>query len=141
MNLKETARDWLRQCLAWDFAEKQRLARAAMATGMGFSPEQYARPFPGSATTISVREAAGAGKILGGIVLAVLLGGTGFGAWNFWQASKSEKQPEWRWEYRIGKGPWKPITPIFHGPLPIDTPTVPSPGASGLKGYNKLEDG
>ena len=56
MSLKETVRDWMRQSFAWDFAEKQRIARAAMAQGMGFNPEQYARPFPGTPVIIMSNE-------------------------------------------------------------------------------------
>ena len=44
----ETVRDWLRQACAWDFAERQNLQRAAASMAYGLSPEQYARPFPGS---------------------------------------------------------------------------------------------
>lgn len=129
MGLKETARDWFRQCLAWDFSEKQRLARAAMAVGMGFSPEQYARPFPGSApnvTNISIGADAPpepkpappkppAGKLATAALLgATLLGGGGAGAAALYYATREKpaetpaaKAQEWEW--RVGDGPWKPV--------------------------------
>jgi len=80
MSLKETVRDWLRQSFAWDFSEKQRIQRAAMATGLGMNPEQYARPFPGSNTTVTnYHQSGGNGtKIL--TTLALLTAGLG-GGW------------------------------------------------------------
>lgn len=79
-SLKETVRDWMRQAFAWDFTEKQRIQRAAMATGLGMNPEQYARPFPGSNTTVTNYHQSGggnAGKILttAALVAAGLGGG------------------------------------------------------------------
>jgi hypothetical protein len=48
---KVSAKNWLRELFLWDTAQKQEVARAAMATGFGLNPQQYIKPFPGSNTS------------------------------------------------------------------------------------------
>jgi hypothetical protein len=50
----ESARDWLRQTVVVDAAERQHIARAALAKNLGLNPDQYTRPFPGSPTVVNV---------------------------------------------------------------------------------------
>jgi hypothetical protein len=48
----EDTKTLLRDVLVWDAAEKGHMLRANMAKQLGLSPDQYARPFPGSSTVI-----------------------------------------------------------------------------------------
>lgn len=53
-DLRRQVLDWFGQVMAHDFAEKKHIERAAMAKGIGFNPDQYARPFPGSVPSTTV---------------------------------------------------------------------------------------
>lgn len=47
-------KDWLRQLMVWDNAEKGHILRAGMAQNLGLDPAQYTRPFPGSPSTVTI---------------------------------------------------------------------------------------
>lgn len=109
--------------MAWDFAEKQRIARAAMATGMGFNPEQYARPFPGSApntTNINVappEKEKNMAPLLTAALVGVLGAGAAAGVGALWgarpvstaQPAEMKPQPQYEYQYRVNGGEWLPI--------------------------------
>lgn len=131
MSLKETVRDWMRQSFAWDFAEKQRIARAAMAQGMGFNPEQYARPFPGTPVIIMSNEektvpvaspAPGflkspVGKLIVNALGTALLGGAAGAAAVYMSGGHSAPKPvefELQWKVVDGKMEQK-VVPVEPG--------------------------
>lgn len=60
--LVNQVRDWVAQMFVWDQAEKQTIARAAMAQGFNLPDAMYARPFPGSVSSLSVQTQAPAAQ-------------------------------------------------------------------------------
>lgn len=64
-----------------DTQQKMLQARAASALGFGLDPSNYARPFPGSSTNITVQETrSGSVGKTAGVLAAGLLGGGGMAA-------------------------------------------------------------
>lgn len=76
---------WLHDLFVHDTSVKQEIGRAATAAGYGLDPQQFARPFPGSTTTVTIApltpsQTTNAGKWLAAALL-LALAGSGFGLW------------------------------------------------------------
>jgi len=72
----------------WDIAEQQRTQRAATAIGYGLNPYEFARPFPGTSSNLSVvqNSSSGIGRMAAAIAGMAALCGVGasgalLGAW------------------------------------------------------------
>ena len=124
--MRAQAQQWMRELFAWDQSEKQYLSRLAVAKGLGFEPDRYVRPFPG--TTIHVNETPRIVRrplwpvLLFGLLLGAIAAGAGT-----WYVRKPELVPpavpaavvpapitqptgwQWQLELKAKDGTWQPL--------------------------------
>ncbi|MER3416746.1 MAG: hypothetical protein C4297_11120 [Gemmataceae bacterium] len=91
---RERVRHWLYDLFLFHSAEQDRIQRAVTALGYGLDPAEYARPFPGSPTYISLHPA---GRRLPAGWLVLLAGCLAFAlGWYFGRATPLDLMVHWR---------------------------------------------